>query len=633
MNSLGILVSFLACTWLSWYMTGHYVTFALEHRLVDIPNERSSHTRITPRGGGIIFVILVLGTIILLGMLRDLPISLPLRIVAALLAGAGVALIGYLDDWHGVSIKMRLFVQLSVTSLTLLLICGNPFHTFTYPTILIAAGSMFAVFLYTWLINLVNFMDGIDGLAASGAICVSGICCLLIVIRHGSDELSFLFGILACATLGFLIWNWPGAHVFMGDAGSYFLGFALGALMLLGMVRHELGTWVIPILFGAYIIDASATVINRMRRRETWYKPHRLHGFQHAADAFGHRNVTLAVIAITLIWLVPLAVSADLHPHYGLAFLVVAWLPLIVLSYLFHSGEVLAPHAIPRWRTVLLIVNCNPKSIYLRLALRIRRLAPFKVSLARVLLITASSVASMYVAFAIQSGIGVRILQPRLLVLFGIFCMVQLGAFLAFGVHRCHWHLISIQDFPNTAGISLIATLAGVIVFMALTPKELSSLPASFFIVQTVCLTSIIVLIRMIAACLSRHPSTAERKHAVRRVIIYGADDAGLDILWNLRRLGQNYRIIGYVDPRDFMKGVSIAGCKVLGVDADIQRIANLYNIDDVLVSSAAARSATGGRFLRRCTDAAVDVRIIPSIEHELQLGMVASPVRARIFS
>lgn len=633
MNCLGTLASFLACIWLSWYMTGRFVTFALERRLVDIPNERSSHSRTTPRGGGVSFVILFLVATILLGVLRGLPIRLPMRSVAALLAGALVALVGYLDDCHGLSIKVRLVVEFAVTAVTLYLICGNPFHAFHYPPVLIAGGSIAAVVLYTWLINLVNFMDGIDGLAASGAVCVSGSCFLLLLMRHGPDEISFLFGILACAALGFLFWNWPGAHIFMGDAGSYSLGFSIGALMLLAVVRHELGLWVVPILMGVFIVDATATVFNRIRRGERWYKPHRLHGFQHAADVFGHRNVTLTVLVIDVCWLLPLASLADAYPRYGFALLLLAWSPIVMLSYLFHSGEVLAACAIPRWRTVVLIANCTPKNLGIRLAGCVRKLGPTRVSLIRMFLIAGLSAVSTYVAIAAHMGMMSPVLPHRLAVSLGVFSLVQVIVFLAFGVHRYHWHLISLEELPNIAGSCLVATLAGVIATIAGASKELSQLPASFFVVQMVFQAALFVLARVIAASLSRARHTTGIQTQAKRVVIYGANNAGLEIFSNVRRLGPDYRVVGFVDPRRSMKGLPIATGRVLGVDSDIGQIATTYNIDDVLVSSSAARSPAGMQFLQQCRDAAVDVHIVPSIEYELEVGAEAKPMRVSTFS
>jgi Fuc2NAc and GlcNAc transferase len=625
MNGMVILASFLACVWLSWYITRRFVLFALERRLIDVPNERSSHSRVTPRGGGISFVVLLLATGALLGLLH----VLPARSVAAILAGAGVALIGYLDDCRGVSIKARLLVQLVVSSVTLALVFGNPFATFNYPTIVVAAGALCAILLYTWLINLVNFMDGIDGLAASEAVCVCAISCFAAMTRHGSHEIGFLFGILACASLGFLYWNWPNAHVFMGDAGSCFLGFSIGALMLLGVARHELGLCVVPILLGVFVIDATVTLLRRMWRGEKWYKPHRLFAFHHAADVFGHRNVTVAVIAVNLLWLAPLALLAEFYPALGLVFLLIAWTPIVLLSYLFHSGEVLCPGAIPRWRTMVLIAHCTPSRMWGRVSAYALKLRHERMSWLRAALIACICFVSTYAAIPAQMGSSIGAMPSELLSLLGIFTFAQIGIILAFGLHRCHWYLLSLEELPDIVGTCLVATLASVIGVRVVVPGQLSSVPASAFLMQTLLVVVFVVVTRLVAASLSRDGHLTRQLAPATRVIVYGANAAGLEVFSNLRRLGPNYRIVGFVDPRISLKGVQIAGVRVLGVASDIKRIVSTYDVDEVLVSSSSTASVAGRRFVQYCQNAEVDFRIIPSIEHGLRVGAEAEPIRA----
>lgn len=628
MNSFGALASFLTCTWLTWYISGQFVTFAFERRLVDIPNQRSSHSRITPRGGGISFAIVFLTAVVLLGVLQGMPIHLPTHSMLALLGGAGIAAVGYLDDCRGLSVGSRLAVQLALTTLTLFLICGNPFATFHYSPALVAVASLGAVVTYTWLINLVNFMDGIDGLAASGTICVSGSCYLLLLMRHQSNDLALLFGLLACAVLGFLFWNWPNAHIFMGDVGSCFIGFTIGALALMAVLRKELGPWVVPILMGVFVVDASATVLRRMTRGEHWYKPHRLHGFQHAADAFGHRNVTISVMIVDVFWLLPLAFLADAHPRYGFPLLLFAWAPIVLLSYLFHSGEVLNQGAIPRWRSLALIVHCTPERIREYFSIHATRLTPRRLSLIRGTLLALLSLASTYLSFATTTDTFLRFLSARATLLLGLFCITQLSACLLLGAHRYHWHLISLEEIPNVIGMCLAATFAGAITGMAVSPANTDPFPLSFFVVQMICFTALLVASRVVAASLARPRHTSAKPPSAKRVIIYGANYAGLEVFTNVHRSGTDYRVVGFVDPRTSMTGIPIAFGKVLGVDSEIARIAKTYSIDDVLISSSTARSPAGRRFLQRCRDAAVDVHIVPSFESDMNFSNEVEPVR-----
>ena len=337
MNAMVILTSLLACVWMSWYITRRFVLFAMEQQLLDVPNARSSHSVVTPRGGGVSFVVVLLGTTIVLTLLHRIPMTL----AVGLLAGGVVAAVGYVDDCRGLSIKSRLVVQLCASLVVIYCFLGLPLDGPLVYRMLIFAGFVIATLGFTWLINLVNFMDGIDGLAASEGACIASVCCVLIVVHSGFHVTSLLFGVFAGAIIGFLVWNWHPAHIFMGDAGSYFLGYGLGALALLGAHRHELSLWVPVILMGVFAIDATMTLAKRMLRGEQWYKPHRLHAFQHAAQVFGHSKVTTAVVVINLLWLTPWAVLAQENPAYGPLFLLGAWSPVVGLAYLFHAGEVL----------------------------------------------------------------------------------------------------------------------------------------------------------------------------------------------------------------------------------------------------------------------------------------------------
>lgn len=625
MNGLVMVAGYITTIWLSWHLTRQFVLFALERRLVDVPNERSSHCRVTPRGGGIAFVIPFLAAVAIVGLMRELPV----RSVLGLAAGSGMALIGYLDDRRGLSIKLRFIAQLTLTSITLALIVGSRIDHLRDSAVITAVGFITCVILYTWLINLVNFMDGIDGLAASGAVCVCATCSLLISLRHGVHPLGFLFGLLACAAIGFLYWNWPSAHIFMGDAGSYFLGFIIGALMMQGVVHHDLSLFVIPIMLGVFVVDSSLTTVTRMLRRESWYKPHRLFAFHHAADAFGHRAVTSFVIVIHLLWLAPIAFVADFFPLYGLRLLLLAWSPLVVLAYLFHSGEVLMKDGMPRWRTMLLIIGWHGNAGHGSFLKSLGQLGPGRMCLIRACLITLISMASIAVAMSGRMGGLDRPLSTGVIFLLVIFFISHNAVLLAFGGHRWHWHLLSLQDLPDIAGVCLVSTFTGVVGAMIVDRVELLKFHAHFFVIETVVLIALIVLLRMIAAALSPHDRGSRGGGTPKRVIIYGANGLGLEIVSNLRRLGSGYRITGFVDPRSSMKGIAIAGIRVLGVDSEIEKLVSTYHVDEVLVSSALAHSAAGRRFLEHCRDAAVGIREIPSLEYSLAVNAEPNPMQA----
>jgi Fuc2NAc and GlcNAc transferase len=190
-------------------------------------------------------------------------------------------------------------------------------------------GLSFAVVLLAWYLNFTNFMDGIDGIAAVQTICVCAGACVLAASVSAPAPLGA--AALAAACLGFLLWNWPPAKIFMGDAGSGFVGFLTGVLTLeYGGVTPALG-WPMIILSGVFAVDATVTLCIRAARREPVLQAHRSHAYQMLAARWRrHGPVTMLVAAINVFWLTPIACAVAwgwLSPMAGLA---LGWLPLVV---------------------------------------------------------------------------------------------------------------------------------------------------------------------------------------------------------------------------------------------------------------------------------------------------------------
>ena len=132
---------------------------------------------------------------------------------------------------------------------------------------------------------------------------------------------------LAAATAGFLRWNWPPARIFMGDAGSGFLGVLLGALTLVAGTVSPALLWSCAILAGVFVVDATTTLMRRIVRHEKFYHAHRSHAYQHAARRYGHLRVTVAVAAINVLWLLPWALLASRGTLHGAVALALAYNP------------------------------------------------------------------------------------------------------------------------------------------------------------------------------------------------------------------------------------------------------------------------------------------------------------------
>lgn len=328
---------FVVAGLVSWLLTGLLRHYALTRNLLDIPNERSSHSIATPRGGGVAIV---------LAFLTALPLFLWLGWLTAgkaiAFGGAGtlVALVGFLDDHGHVSACWRLLVHFSAAAWALYWFGGFPLvDIFGFQLNLSWFGHVLAAVYIVWLLNLYNFMDGIDGIAGIEAItvCIGGIG--LYYLSETAESVQLLPLLLVAAMAGFLFWNFPKAKIFMGDAGSGFIGFTLGLLSIQA-------AWLVPqlfwgwlILLGAFMVDATVTLIRRAINGERIYQAHRSHAYQHASRIYGsHAKVSLFFGLVNMCWLLPIAGCVVLGLVDGLLALVIAYAPLVWLVIHFHAG-------------------------------------------------------------------------------------------------------------------------------------------------------------------------------------------------------------------------------------------------------------------------------------------------------
>jgi Fuc2NAc and GlcNAc transferase len=318
-------------------LTGLLRRYALASRLLDIPNARSSHKLPTPRGGGLAIVIVFLA-------------GLPILAVAGLLdteamwaifgAGAWVALIGFLDDHGHIPARWRLLAHFMGAAWGLYWLGGMPSLELSgYSFDPDGFWQIFGMIYLVWLLNLYNFMDGIDGLASLEAItvCLGG--ALLYLVESQSFGQWHALLLLAMAVAGFLIWNFPPARIFMGDAGSGFLGIVLGLFSVQAAWREPKFFWSWLILLGVFIVDSTWTLLRRFLRGEKVYEAHRSHAYQYASRYYGsHKIVSLMIAAINVCWLIPLALWVGVAGLEPLSGLVAAYLPLMFLAVYFRAG-------------------------------------------------------------------------------------------------------------------------------------------------------------------------------------------------------------------------------------------------------------------------------------------------------
>ncbi len=320
----------------SLWLTMKLRTYALSHSLIDIPNGRSSHTIPTPRGGGVAIVFSFLTCLPILSIAGYVSWAHTLGLVGA---GGGVALLGFLDDHGHIAARWRLIGHFIAASWVLYWVAG-------FPTLVIFGLAVdFGIFAYAiaalylvWMLNLYNFMDGIDGIASIQAITACFGAAFLYYIS-GFEQLMWTPLLLACSVIGFLYWNFPPARIFMGDAGSGFLGIMLASLSLQASAAAPLFIWVWLILLGVFIVDATFTLSRRLLRGEKVYEAHRSHAYQFASRHFGnHITVSLAVAAIIVFWLLPIASLVVVSGLDGAVALLIAYAPLIFLAIKFNAG-------------------------------------------------------------------------------------------------------------------------------------------------------------------------------------------------------------------------------------------------------------------------------------------------------
>lgn len=333
MKLLGCLCLFLSAV----LMTGLLRKYALSRQLMDIPNSRSSHTVATPRGGGVAIVIAFLAALPVLSLSGLLSWALCLGLLGA---GALVAIIGFMDDHGHIAARWRLAGHFIASAWALVWLGGFPSLQILGFQLDVgwAGGAVAAVYL-VWMLNLYNFMDGIDGIASVQAVfvCLAG--CLLYWLTD-NRELIWMPLALALAVAGFLYWNFPPARIFMGDAGSGFLGLTLGILSLQAAWCSSSLFWAWLILLGVFIVDATWTLLRRLFRGDKVYEAHRSHAYQYASRHFGqHRIVTLSVLVINLVWLLPVAIAVALGGIDGFVGLLLAYVPLVVLAMRFNAGK------------------------------------------------------------------------------------------------------------------------------------------------------------------------------------------------------------------------------------------------------------------------------------------------------
>lgn len=304
-------LAFAISTAVSWVLLATPVS----QRLLDRPNTRSLHERATPRLGG---VGILAGIAVVCGLG---PTALPGAVWTALL---GVALVSLMDDALGLSALVRLLVHLAAAGL----VVQGLLPTAPWPVLAAAALAT------AWAMNLYNFMDGSDGLAGGQAVFGFG---ALAMAAWWTGDLSLAVAALAAAGAagGFLVFNLPPARLFMGDAGSVSLGFWAAALGVAGVARGAWSPWFPVLAFLPFVLDATATLLDRLRRLQPVWQAHRDHAYQRLnLGGLGHRKTAGLYYGLMA---VSAAVALMCHHYHVARWFAMLWTAVLLALYILVS--------------------------------------------------------------------------------------------------------------------------------------------------------------------------------------------------------------------------------------------------------------------------------------------------------
>ncbi|MBE20329.1 MAG: glycosyl transferase [Gammaproteobacteria bacterium] len=322
---------------LSFLLTFLLKEYLLSKKLLVKPDLRSSHKDPKPQGGGlaVILSLCISLTFFLFSNLIEKE-----EFLFFLIPGLIVAFVSFIDDFSEVRPLIRIVVHFFCALLGLFLVGGfNSIDLFGTNIDLGLWGYLIGSIYIVWFINLYNFMDGIDGLASIQAIFVFLVFSVFAYFILSDLSLTFILISISASVFGFLFFNFPKSVIFLGDVGSSFLGILIALISIkTSQINPEL-FWSWLILLGIFLVDSTYTLVIRVLRKEKFYLPHSLHAYQKLSRLFdSHSKTTLVLLAINLLWLLPIASLVGLKITDGLSSLLLAYLPILFLVYYLRAG-------------------------------------------------------------------------------------------------------------------------------------------------------------------------------------------------------------------------------------------------------------------------------------------------------
>ncbi len=545
------LLFFIEAFLVSFLLTGALLRFSLRRRLLDIPNDRSSHSIPKPRLGGAAIAIAFFVTCATMIALGERPFPSGAALAGALGGGALIALFGLMDDVRGLDARLKLLAQ--VAAAAIVVSSGVVLREFRLPLVgTIELGSLAAPATMLWIVaivNFYNFIDGIDGLAAGIGLIASSFLYFIAGLA-GASGLRGLYAVLAGASFGFLRFNFPPARIFMGDMGSTFIGFTFAVLAVAGE-GAGIPAFLTLLLLASAIGDAALTLIRRALRRERLFSPHRTHYYQRLTSlGLSHKQVTLLEYLVTVL-LGASAVLAFQREWTVIVSLSVIWIGFFLWTLakirsmergerLFWEGRTLGI----AFGDLAFIAASYVLSFWLRLNFRFPEAE------------TASMLMSLPLVLVIRTAV-----------------------FFWYGLYRNVWRYTTFDDVVRIAKAVSVGSAIMVVSFTLL--FRFRAFPRSAFIIDWFILTVFMAGSRIAARWFHELPSREDI--AGRRVVIAGTGPAVEVVLAQLKRFG-GVLPVGCLDDRAEMTGRIAHGLNVIGTLAEAPAAARAHRADEIIV-------------------------------------------------
>lgn len=549
---------------------------------VDAPRVDRWHRTPVPRPGGpAIFLTF------LVGFLVFVPHPWSRQMWGLLVGGTYFFVVGLIDDLTNLPNPLKL--TLLIVGATIPLGFGVTFGLVAAPI-----GVSLALLWILGLTNAVNWLDNMDGLAAGTSAIAAG---TLIALSAGfSDTLgSTLAALVAGACLGFLIFNFSPAKIFMGDSGSGFLGFVLAVITLLGPARHVANTLlalIVPaMVLSIPIFDMAVVTLARLFSSRRLFQGGRDHP-SHRLVVLGlsERQAVLYLYGLSLLAAMTAVVTSQLGVWTGLAL-------AGILACLFTAVGVVVmgvrvyTEAVPSTGTKVVLSQVMYKSRLLQI-------------LADLILLCVAYIGAYLLRF---DGTIPPAFVPAVVQSFPLVVGVKMAVLYLSGAYRGDWHYVGLLDVLGIVRASALGSVAVVIVLVLWT--RLSGYSRAVFVIDWILTIGLLTSMRLSVSLLQEY--IASQRIGGKRVLIVGAGQGGVQLLQELRHNpALAYRPVGFVDDDPVRAGAVIRGLPVLGSPREIPVLARTHRIEEVLVAAPSMRGEEIDRIQLICNEAGIRCRV-----------------------